>query len=98
MLDTKEKLMEYVGILSQDAFHDATVRRKHGRLEITAKLVGIPVQVFKPVRAPYTRQFLRHMPTQTPQELRPADDHKQAPKKRPRRKKAVRRVAGRHKG
>ena len=97
-LDTKEQIMEYAGVMQQDAFHSLVIREVHGRTQISCKLDGIPMTLFKPVRAPYTRQYLRHIPILEPQEIKAAHDHKPAPKDPKGRGKAFRRVTGRHKG
>ena len=97
-LDDTATLLQYVTAFQKDSFQDVIIRTVKGRTQIVAKLVGIPVKTFKPVRSPYTRQFLRHMPTEEPQVLKAAHDHKSSAKKPSRSGKAVQESTRKRKG
>ncbi len=96
-LDDTEDLMQYIGHFQKDSFRDAVVSQKQGKNVIKAKLVGLPRTVFRPVRAPYTRQFLKHLPKEAPKELKAAHDNKSAPKTSDRGKKPVQKSSRRSK-
>ena len=95
-LNSREDLLMYIEVFQQDAFHEPVIRQVKGKNQITAQLVGTSSKTFPPARAPYTRQFLRHMPAQEPKELKAAHDNKQAPKNPKGRRKALPKTSSRN--